>query len=112
MPQDKTTLRPAVFHILLALSQGEMHGLGIAEMIDETTEGAVRLGPGTLYRSLKEMARDGLIRQVPAPSNDEDPRRLFYAITGRGRELVGAEAARLAAIVAFARAQRILPAAP
>ena len=109
---DKTALRPAVFHILLALAQGEMHGLGIAETIDETTQGGVRLGPGTLYRSLKEMARDGLVMQVPAPSEDEDPRRRFYAITERGREMVAAEAWRMAEIVEVARAKRVLPETP
>lgn len=109
---DHSTLRPPVFHILLALAQREMHGLGIAETVDETTDGRVTLGPGTLYRSLKEMARDGLIRPVPPPSEDEDPRRRFYAITERGRELVGAEAARMADLVELAREQRILPEAP
>ena len=66
MPVQDTPLRPAVFHILLALARGELHGLGIAEAIDDATSGAVTLGPGTLYRSLKEMARDGLIGEVPA----------------------------------------------
>ena len=112
MPESPSTLRPAVFHILLALTQGEMHGLGIAESVEATTSGTVVLGPGTLYRSLKEMARDGLVRQVPAPSKDEDPRRRFYAITKRGREMVREEAARLADIVEFARAQRVLPTTP
>ena len=110
--QNASTLRPAVFHILLALTQGELHGLGIAESVERTTDGSVLLGPGTLYRSLKEMARDGLVRQVPAPSEDEDPRRRFYAITARGREQVAEEASRLSDIVDFARAQKILPEAP
>lgn len=109
---DNGALRPAVFHILLALTQGEMHGLGIAETVDDTTEGTVSLGPGTLYRSLKEMTRDGLIRQVPAPAEGEDPRRRFYRITERGRELVSREAGRMAAIVEVARAHRVLPGAP
>ena len=109
MPTDETPLRPAVFHILLALARGELHGLGIAETVDEATSGTVTLGPGTLYRSLKEMARDELIREVPAPSESEDPRRRFYALTGKGRELVQAEAARLAHIVEVARASHVLP---
>ena len=104
-----TPLRPAVFHILLALARGELHGLGIAESVDEATAGSVSLGPGTLYRSLKEMARDGLIGEVPAPAEGEDPRRRFYALTERGRVLVQAEAERLAQIVEVARATRVLP---
>ena len=111
MPAQETRLRPAVFHILLALAGGELHGLGIAEAVDQATRGSVTLGPGTLYRSLKEMARDGLIGEVPAPSAGEDPRRRFYGITDRGRALVQTEAERLARIVDVARENRVLPSA-
>jgi DNA-binding PadR family transcriptional regulator len=109
MPVQETPLRPAVFHILLALASGELHGLGIAESVDRATGGTVTLGPGTLYRSLKEMARDGLIGEVPAPEEGEDPRRRFYALSERGRGLVHAEAERLAHIVEVARAAQVLP---
>ena len=109
MPVQETPLRPAVFHILLALARGELHGLGIAESVDKATTGSVSLGPGTLYRSLKEMARDGLISEVPAPAEGEDPRRRFYALSERGRVLVQAEAERLAQIVEVARASHVLP---
>lgn len=112
MPPDVETLRPAVFHILLALAGKDLHGLGIAQAVDEATAGAVALGPGTLYRSLKEMARDGLIEEVPAPSADEDPRRRFYSISERGRELVQAEAERLARVVEVARKNQVLPETP
>jgi len=104
-----TSVRPAVFHILLALSGGDRHGLGIAKAVDEATEGAFSLGPGTLYRSLKEMAADDLIVETVAPSADQDPRRRFYAITDRGREVVHAEAARMARLVDIARGSRVLP---
>ena len=63
-----TSVRPAVFHILLALSGGDLHGLGIAKAVDDATEGSFPLGPGTLYRSLKEMAADGLVADTAAPS--------------------------------------------
>ena len=106
-----TTLRPAVFHILLALAREDLHGLGIAEAIDVATDGAVRLGPGTLYRSLKEMAAEGLVAQAEAPEG-EDPRRRFYSITVPGRERVQAEASRLARIVEVARENRVLPDTP
>jgi len=105
----KVQLRPAVFHILLALAREDLHGLGIAKAVDEATDGSVRLGPGTLYRSLKEMAADGLIEGVDAPSGHDDPRRRFYRITDRGQEMVRAEAARLARIVQVARDNRVLP---
>ena len=70
------------------------------------------LGPGTLYRSLKEMARDGLIAEVPPPLGEEDPRRRFYRPTAEGRALAEAEAARLARIVQIARDNAVLPEMP
>ena len=111
MPGHETPLQPAVFHILLALVGSALYGLGIAEAVAEATTGSVKLGPGTLYRSLKEMARDGLISEVQAPSESEDPRRRFYDITKRGRAVVQAEAERLARIVDVARENRVLPSA-
>lgn len=108
MPSD-ATLRPAAFHILLALAGEDLHGLGIAQAVDEATEGSTRLGPGTLYRSLKEMAAAGLIEEVVAPPGEDDPRRRFYAITNRGRDAARIEAMRLAKIVDVARENRVLP---
>ena len=106
------TVRPAVFHILLALAGDDLHGLGIAKAVAEATEGAVALGPGTLYRSLKEMVRDGFIDEIDAPRAGEDPRRRFYRISDTGRALVQAEAARMARLVDVARENRVLPEAP
>jgi len=103
------TLRAPVFHILLSLAREDLHGLGIAQAIDESTEGTMRLGPGTLYRSLKEMVRDGLIAEAEAPESGADPRRRFYRITELGREAVQAEAAHLARVVEVARAAQVLP---
>lgn len=110
-PSDPRTipLRPAVHHILLALARGPLHGLGIAEEIEAASEGAVELGPGTLYRSLAEMAGAGLIRPVPAPTSDADPRRKHYGITAEGRELLARETARLERLVEAARARRAAP---
>ncbi len=100
--------RPAVFHILLALARENLHGLGIAQAVDEATNRSVKLGPGTLYRSLKEMAAEDLIEDVEAPAG-EDPRRRFYRITEEGRALARVEATRLAEIVEVARKSRVLP---
>lgn len=101
-------LRPAVFHILLALAPGHLHGLGIAKAVDEATQGSMTLGPGTLYRSLKEMVGRGLIVEVCEPPGS-DPRRRNYALTESGRAAVGAEAERLEHVVNIARRNRVLP---
>ncbi|GMV06530.1 MAG: PadR family transcriptional regulator [Gemmatimonadota bacterium] len=110
-PSDPRTipLRPAVHHILLALARGDMHGLGIAEEIEAASEGAVELGPGTLYRSLAEMAGAGIVRLVPAPTSGADPRRKYYGITAEGRELLARETARLERLVQTARARQAAP---
>ncbi len=64
--EDETTavLTPAVFHILLALSDGNSHGYGILQDVESFTRGELRLGPGTLYRSIQRMLVDGLIEKV------------------------------------------------
>ena len=108
-PDLPMPLKPAVFFILLALAEGDLHGLGIADDVENATSGAIRLGPGTLYRSLKEMTRDGLVREVPASAEDEDPRRKFYRITAAGRKILRAEAGRYERVVALARAKDVLP---
>ena len=101
-----TPLKPSVFHILLALSQGQLHGLAIADSVEEETGGQIRLGPGTLYRSLKEMAEANLVRQVQV--GDEDPRRKIYEMSTAGRTLLHAEAERLARVVEVARSRKVL----
>ena len=102
-------LRPPVFHILLALAERDLHGLGIADAAEEASEGAVELGPGTLYRSLSEMSDAGLIRQVEAPREDADPRRKYYRITGEGRGVLATEATRLQRLVETARDRKVIP---
>ncbi len=106
--RDALPLRRPVLHILLALAEGELHGLGIADEVERASEGVVELGPGTLYRSLAEMTEAGLIRGVPAPTEDADPRRKYYGLTEEGRRLLSAEAARLDRLVAQARAKKVL----
>ena len=102
-------MKSPVFHILLALAEGDLHGLGIADWVEEATGGDVELGPGTLYRSLKEMAERDLIRDVEPPRDDADPRRRYYRITRRGRELLADEAERLERLVEVARDRKLLP---
>lgn len=102
-------LKPAVCHILLAIGEGQVHGLGIADWVEEYTRGAVELGPGTLYRTLKEMLELGLVRETPAPEADADPRRKYYAITAEGRRQMVAEIARLDRLVKTARDRNFVP---
>jgi DNA-binding PadR family transcriptional regulator len=108
--EPSAPLKPAAFHILLTLSGGPRHGLGIADEVEEITGGAVQLPPGTLYRSLKELTASGLIREVRAPEADADPRRRYYAITESGRSALQADAMRYERLFRLARKRGVLPA--
>jgi DNA-binding PadR family transcriptional regulator len=104
-------LTPAMFHILLALADRERHGYHIMQEVLARTEGKMRLGPGTLYGSIKRMLADGLIEESderPDPLLD-DERRRYYRLTDFGYRVAGAEAERLAQLVKAARAKRLLP---
>ena len=82
-------LTPAVFHILLALSDGNSHGYGIMQDVESFTSGELRLGPGTLYRSIQRMLVDGLIEELEIALHDEsdDDRRRHYRLTKKGLEI-------------------------
>jgi DNA-binding PadR family transcriptional regulator len=102
-------LTPAVFHILLALSNGERHGYAIMREVAADTNGSLQLGPGTLYGSLKRMLVTGLIEEAderPDPELD-DERRRYYRITDFGMRTVRAEAERLRVAVSAAQAKRL-----
>ncbi len=105
---EQLPLRPAVFHILLALSRGPLHGLGIADDVARESDGVMQLGPGTLYRSLDEMRAVGLVEKVPAPAG-ADPRRKYYGVTTEGRALLQAEVSRFQKLVDRARARGAVP---
>src|SRR4029450_7779368 len=79
-------LTPAVFHILLALADGESHGYGIMQDIERFTNGETRLGPGTLYRSNQRLGGDGLSEELAIALHDEtdEDRRRYYRLTPKG----------------------------
>ncbi len=110
-PEGILPLSPAIFHILLALIDQERHGYGIMQETAHSSDGRVKLGPGTLYRSLKRLLDDGLIEESderPVPELD-DERRHYYRLTPFGLRVARAEAQRLAALVQTAQAKRLLP---
>jgi DNA-binding PadR family transcriptional regulator len=98
-------LPAAAFHILLALSAGECHGYGIILDVQERTNGALRLSPGTLYRTIQRLLEDGLIeeprRKPSGPGTD--PRRRYYRMTPFGTAVARAETRRLSDLVRLAR---------
>ena len=102
-------LTPTVFHILLALADQERHGYGIMQEVMMMTQNRVRMGPGTLYGSIKRMLKVNLIEESderPDPELD-DERRRYYRLTGFGRQVLAAEARRLSSLIDVAQAKRI-----
>ncbi len=104
-------LNHSEFQILLALADGERHGYGIMQEVEEKSAGTVRLGPGTLYGAIKRMIAAGLIEESakrPISKNDDQRRRCYYRLTRLGRKIAAEEAERLAALVRVAEAKRLM----
>lgn len=112
MPRDEQNrdahppLTPAVFHILLALADGDLHGYAIMRAVEKTTASSVRMGPGTIYGSLQRMEEAGLV--LERGTADGGKRRLF-GMTALGRETLEAESARLARLTELVRDKGLVP---
>jgi len=102
---DIPVLKPADFHILLALAAGPLHGYRIMKDVERDTGGEVTLEIGSLYRLLARLVAEGLIDDV----DSADERRRYYRITAAGRKALKSEAARLASVVSLVRARKLLP---
>jgi DNA-binding PadR family transcriptional regulator len=108
-PNKMLPLTPAVFHILLALADRERHGYGIMLEVERNTGGGLRMGPGTLYGTIKRMRAADLIEETdtrPDPELD-DERRRYYRLTPHGRRVLQAETARLERLVRVAQAKQV-----
>ena len=103
-------LTPALFHVLLALADGDKHGYAILKDVSLRTSGEVRLSTGTLYGIIKRLLNDGLIEEsrLRPAAKDDDERRIYYRLTILGRNVAAAEAERHAKIVALARLKKVL----
>ncbi len=99
-----------VFHILLALADGERHGYAIMQEVEARSDGEVKIGPGTLYGAIRRLLEQGAIEEVETPPDpEEDARRRYYALTDFGRAVLVAEADRLEALVKAVRSKKLMP---
>lgn len=103
--EEQLPLTPAMFHVLLALADGEKHGYAILKEVERRTDGKVRLSAGTLYGIIKRLNGEGWIvesNKRPAASLD-DERRRYYRLTELGRRVAVTEAKRLEELLEMAR---------
>ena len=109
-PESLLPLPPATFQILVALVDGERHGYAIMKEVAERTDGAVRLGPGTLYGSLKRLLEGGVVAESGERADPEldDERRRYYRLTDFGLAVARAEAQRLEQMVRTARQKKLI----
>jgi len=102
-------LGPVVTCILLALADGDRHGLGIAQHVEEFSEGRIVLGPGTLYGAIKRLLNLGLVDDETArPEDEADPRRRYYRLTALGRRALELDTRQLAVVLDVARLKRVI----
>ena len=101
-------LTPAGLHILLSLTEGPAHGLGIVELVEIRSSGEVTLGPGLLYGTLKRLMSEALLREPDETPPGTDPRRRYYEITREGQDALRSELERMAILVGLGREKRIL----
>ena len=109
-PSDFLPLPVAQLHILLALATGEKHGYAIMSEVEVLTEGAVTMGPGTLYGAVKRMLKSGLVEETderPDPEMD-DERRRYYRLTSLGARVLYSEVARMEQLARAAQARRAI----
>ena len=100
-PTPHLPLSPAALHIVLSLNRGERHGYAIMQDVERLSDGVIRMGPGTLYGTVKKLLAQGLIEESDARPDPEldDQRRKYYRLTALGEAVCLAEVDRLATLV-------------
>jgi PadR family transcriptional regulator PadR len=76
--------------ILKTLSSGSMHGYGIAQAIQQTSEDILRIEEGSLYPALQRMQIKGWLTSEWRMTEFNRKAR-FYELTDEGREQLQAE---------------------
>jgi DNA-binding PadR family transcriptional regulator len=104
--QKLIPLTPAVFFILLALAEGEMHGYAIMQEVKILSDRRVHMGPGTLYSTIQRLLDFKLIEETTGKPQ-ADPRRRYYRLTGMGKSLLETETGRLEALVRVAQKRKL-----
>lgn len=88
MKKQYNQLPQVAFSILLTLGLKPRHGYDIMKQVAIDSGGKLKLGPGALYASIKQLHEQKLIEEVDDVS---DSRRRYYRITDTGRKNLNAE---------------------
>jgi DNA-binding PadR family transcriptional regulator len=109
--QQMLPLTPAVFFVLLCLTNGDKHGYAIMRQIATLSDNQFRIGPATLYTTLQRLLDLALIEEVAGPvsATQRDHRRRYYRLSDTGRLLLEAELGRMDSIVRHARRRKLIP---
>ncbi len=105
MGKEYSQLPQVAFSILLALSLRERHGYEIIKQVEEDSAGKIKLGPGALYSSIKQLLAHGLILEV---KHQHDTRRRYYRLSAAGSKVLAAEIDYYRHAVRLARERRPL----
>ena len=84
--------------ILQSLTQGAMHGYGVARWIEEQTEGILIIEEGSLYPALYRMEKRGWVESRWGAS-ENNRRARYYEMTDRGRKQLDEETKSWARLV-------------
>jgi DNA-binding PadR family transcriptional regulator len=102
-------LTPAVFHVLLALSEGARHGYAVMQTVEETS--GIDMGPGTVYGTIQRLEARGWVQQSEPPrAKGADGRRNYFTLTRQGRRALSDEAVRLERLLRMVRTRGLIPA--
>ena len=77
--------------ILKTLVLEPMHGYGIAQRIEQISQGVFSVNPGSLFPAFRRLEREGRIKAVWRPT-ENNRRAKYYALTARGRKQLQSEA--------------------
>lgn len=105
-PESFLPLRSVELDILLSIIDKPRHGYAILKDAETRTDGSPGFEIPTLYRALRRMRGQGLVRAMARQGGeDEDARRQYWQATELGRRVLALEVERLEAIVAEGRAR-------
>ena len=96
-------LKPAPFHILLALARGDSYGYAIMQAVREDSDGRIPLRTGSFYRHLSTLLDAGLVTETAGPEQTDPRRGTYYRLTTAGRSTLEAEARHLERVVSLLR---------